>query len=198
MSYSQLGQDKWVLEHIPHPGYFVDIGASDGILMSNTYGLERLGWMGICVEPNSRFFRGLKKNRNCHISNCCVLNKTDLEVDFCEATNGFYSGVTSYFLDHLKRKGRVVKKQTISLNDLLAKFDAPKQIDYLSMDTENSEWAILEAFDFSYKFRCITIEHNGIKENQENIAALLKKHHYKKAKEIAGIEDWYLYEFTLL
>jgi hypothetical protein len=53
-SYSQIGQDLEVLRKYKNKynGYFVDIGASDGIIYSNTYLLEkRYGWKGICVEP---------------------------------------------------------------------------------------------------------------------------------------------------
>jgi len=201
--YSQLGQDQWVLQNVPHKGYFVDIGASDGVLFSNTYALERMGWTGICAEPHNRFFEELKRNRRCNLSNLCVLNETGLEVDFCEA--GCLSGVSSYFSDDHQRTCETIKKKTISLKDLLVNFNAPKHIEYLSLDTENSEWAILKAFNFDYKFKCITVEHNGVKENKEGIAALLKEHNYKRIEKWhtfeeveKNIEDWYLYELPLL
>ena len=39
-----------------------------------------------------------------------------------------------------------------------------KIIDYLSIDTEGSEYRILKAFNFErYTFRCITVEHNQTK-----------------------------------
>jgi hypothetical protein len=51
--------------------------------------------------------------------------------------------------------------KTISLNDLLKSFDAPTVIDYLSIDTEGSEFLILSNLDFSkWKFHIITVEHN--------------------------------------
>ena len=54
MSRSQLGQDLTVLKFYNNKrdGYFIEIGASDGIKLSNTYLLEsQYGWKGICVEP---------------------------------------------------------------------------------------------------------------------------------------------------
>ena len=53
-SFSQLQQDIEVLKYYDykHNGYFVEIGASDGIELSNTYLLEtEYNWKGICVEP---------------------------------------------------------------------------------------------------------------------------------------------------
>ena len=59
------------------------------------------------------------------------------------------------------KTGRKYKVPTISLLDLLDIHNAPKFIDYLSIDTEGSEYEILNAFDFNkYKFRVITCEHN--------------------------------------
>jgi len=49
-SYSQIGQDKWVFDLIGEKGTFLDIGASHPTELSNTKGLEEIGWSGICVE----------------------------------------------------------------------------------------------------------------------------------------------------
>lgn len=55
--------------------------------------------------------------------------------------------------------------QTISLDDLLIKYNVPKIIDYLSIDTEGSEFDILNNFNFkNYQFRVITCEHNFTKK----------------------------------
>ena len=53
-TYSQEEQDPKVLSHykLKKEGYFLEIGASDGIKFSNTYVLEKkYNWGGICVEP---------------------------------------------------------------------------------------------------------------------------------------------------
>ena len=54
-SFSQFKQDLHVLESYNYKknGYFIEIGASDGIRLSNTYLLEtKYNWKGICVEPS--------------------------------------------------------------------------------------------------------------------------------------------------
>jgi hypothetical protein len=45
-------------------GFYVDIGANDGKFISNTYCFEKLGWEGICIEPQPDIFEELKKNIN--------------------------------------------------------------------------------------------------------------------------------------
>jgi hypothetical protein len=54
MTYAQLGQDLEVVRHYDNKegGFFVEVGANDGISISNTYLLEtRYNWKGICCEP---------------------------------------------------------------------------------------------------------------------------------------------------
>lgn len=63
MFYSQAGQDVWVLQQIPK-GFFVDVGAHDGVESSNTYALEKVGWSGVCIEPNPVSYNTLFFNRS--------------------------------------------------------------------------------------------------------------------------------------
>ena len=61
---------------------------------------------------------------------------------------------------------------------MLIKYNAPKLIDYLSIDTEGSEFEILKNFDFNnFKFRVITCEHN-FSDNREKIYKLLTDNGY--------------------
>jgi len=65
--FSQNGQDEFFLEELfvgQDSGFFVDIGANDGVTFSNTYALERKGWRGLCVEPHPDVFEQLRRNRS--------------------------------------------------------------------------------------------------------------------------------------
>ena len=85
--YSQLGQDKFLFENFfrgMRGGVFVDVGAYDGVALSNTYYFEKeLGWQGICIEPNPLAFEGLSQNRNCVLLNCGVGGQEEL-LEFLE------------------------------------------------------------------------------------------------------------------
>lgn len=74
MFYSQAGQDAWVLEKIPK-GFFVDVGAYDGVESSNTYALELAGWKGICIEPNKQAYEKLIQVRKCFAINTAAVSK---------------------------------------------------------------------------------------------------------------------------
>jgi FkbM family methyltransferase len=190
--YSQIGQDAWVLSRIKDPGFFVDIGATNGIEKSNTYALELAGWRGICVEPNPHYFEELVKNRKCTLSPLAIYKESDLDLNLILA--GEYSSLLDYANDdhhYRERAGKSLQKiKTITLDKLLAINDAPNRIDYLSLDTEGAELEILESFSWDYDIQLITIEHNNGK-NKEPIAALLEAKGYKKAIEESHWEHWY-------
>ena len=79
ISSSQLGQDLWVIDTMKYKknGYFVDLGALDGLTHSNTLMLEnKYSWSGICVEANPYVFPKLSSNRNCMCVNS-LLDSTD-------------------------------------------------------------------------------------------------------------------------
>ena len=92
-----------------------------------------------------------------------------------------------------RKNGKTYDVETIALNDLLSKYDAPKIIDYLSIDTEGSEFEILNGFDFSkHSFRVITCEHN-FTPMRKKIFDLLTKNGYERCyEEFSQFDDWYV------
>lgn len=198
LSKSQLKQDFLVLSELNFKtkGYFIEFGATDGVGFSNSFLLEKhFGWNGILSEPSKRWHNQLKKNRNCSIETNCVWSKSNETLDFFDAKNGLLSTVNKFAnSDFRKReKMRSYKVTTISLRDMLIKHDAPKNIDYLSIDTEGSEYEILKDFDFNeYNIKVITVEHNYT-EMREKIYELLTKFNYvRKYKEVSQCDDWYV------
>jgi FkbM family methyltransferase len=188
MSISQLGQDINVLKFYKykHNGFFIEIGASDGIILSNTYLLEKeYNWKGICVEPIPSNFEKLVKNRPQSIcSSNAVYNTSGKIVEFDIAnTFDLLSGISSEIDCHKARVAAnktTITVETITLLDLLDKCGAPKHIEYMSLDTEGSEYEILRVFDFSkYTFGLIDVEHNFIEPKRSQIRALLTAHGYK-------------------
>ena len=197
-SKSQLAQDLFVLSELDFKkdGFFVEFGATDGYEYSNTYLLEKkFMWKGILAEPAKQWHNKLQKNRSVFIEKKAVWKTSENILDFIE------SDVLSTLFDFRKldmhaekrEKGKKYRIKTISLEDLLVKFNSPKIIDYLSIDTEGSEFEILSAFDFDkYKFRVITCEHN-FTDNREKIFKLLtEKGYIRKNIEISRFDDWYV------
>lgn len=202
-SKSQLRQDLFVLSESKYKreGYFVEFGASNGIYLSNTYLLEKeFSWRGILAEPAKIWHQELRENRpNASIEEMCVWKDTNSLLTFNETDSTHLSTVDIYSDSDLhskkREKGKKYEVQTISLNDLLKKHNAPKHIDYLSIDTEGSEFDILNSLDFStYSFSVITCEHNYTPQ-REKIYNLLTQNGYKrKFENISNWDDWYFKE----
>lgn len=198
-STAQLGQDIWVLEQsgFKREGYFVEFGATNGILLSNTYLLETaFDWSGLCAEPNPIFFAQLQRNRNCITAPDCIAGETGQTVTFIAADE--YGGIADYAASdsHADKRaayaqsGHTLELTTLSLHDFLTKHGAPQQIDYLSIDTEGSEYDILAAFPFDqWDIRLITVEHN-FTPMRDKIAALLQAQSYSRTE--AKWDDWYV------
>ena len=182
-SYSQIGQDVHVINIIyngKRDGYFVDVGAHDGISLSNTYLLEKeYAWTGICVEPMPSIFTKMQEIRTASKCYCCaVYSQDDLELEFVEAD--VLSGIVSHIDSHkwiLQNSKIQVKTKT--LTTLLNESNAPRYIDYLSLDTEGSELEILRGTDLDkYQFGYINVEHNYVEPRRSQMRQLLESKGY--------------------
>ncbi len=179
---SQYGQDRYIHNSIVKDkkgGIFVDIGATDGVHINNTFFLEtERGWEGICVEPISEVYAQLKRNRKCRTLNICAGDRTG-KVTFTVFSSEnpdfrwihMLSGVTSYFhknhiesLDTFISQQNCIKRERIvNMEHVSVIFDLlPRpEIDYLSVDTEGGEEKILAAIDYNkYFIHIISVEDN--------------------------------------
>ena len=200
-SQSQLKQDLFVLNETNNKkrGYFVEFGATNGVDFSNTYLLEKeFSWKGILAEPAKSWEKELRENRpNSSIETSCVWKDSISRLVFNETSDPKLSTIDTFSFDdghrYARKTGKKYEVQSISLLDLLRKHKAPIYIDYLSIDTEGSEYQILNSFDFNeYHIQIITVEHNHTSQ-RDLIFSLLSANGYKrKYDNISGFDDWYI------
>ncbi len=203
-SKSQIFQDVFVACHLKlwkrtsAPRYFVEFGATDGITMSNTYLFEKhFGWKGLLIEPARVWKERLIENRSCDFDFRCVYNVSGEIIEFNESENAVYSTIDNLSKNDTHAEERVTGGkylvETVTLSDVLKEHDAPRVIDYLSIDTEGSEFLILKALDFNlWKFKVITVEHNYTPQ-RASINELLTRNGYKRILEkISFMDDWYV------
>lgn len=193
---SQLHQDLFALSELDFKrvGYFVEFGATDGVTLSNTDYLEKeYGWTGILAEPGRRWHEQLKRNRSCHVETNCVWRDSTSILTFNETDIGEYSTIDNFSSSYAKKHGQRYSVKTISLEDLLDKYGAPRKIDYISIDTEGSEFDILSAFNFDkYEFGVLTIEHNFDTQREKIFKLLTEKGYVRKYENLSQVDDWYL------
>ncbi|MBX9932026.1 MAG: FkbM family methyltransferase [Methylobacterium sp.] len=199
-SCSQILQDLWVTFETEglQEGFFVEFGATNGRVNSNTWLLEKqYGWSGILAEPNPVWHADLSRNRVCEIEHRCIAARSGERVEFVTATDPELSTIATCAAgDHfasVRLAAPRISVETLSLNDLLAERRAPMRIDYMSVDTEGSEFEILSAFDFDrYDVRLLSIEHNNTGAENE-IEALMESNGYvRKFPEFSQWDAWFV------
>jgi FkbM family methyltransferase len=196
-SKSQLGQDLLAVacSEAKRGGFFVEFGATNGLELSNTYLLEKeLGWSGILAEPAKVWHRDLEENRNVEISKVAVWSLSGETMKFLETSEPELSTLTRFSAsDQHARKGTTYEVETLSLMDLLLSRNAPPYIDFISIDTEGSEFEILENFDFSkFSFGLLCIEHNYT-SSRESVSLLLQSNGYECILEdVSRWDAWFV------
>lgn len=150
-------------------GFYIDVGAFDGVAISNTYALEELGWDGICIEPLPEAFAELEKNRRCFKYNVALSNSRATGVGFLKVSDSpGLSGLETHMPDRirggLEKDGRVIEHilvDTVTFDDVMENHPEMTSIDFLSIDVEGAELIVLDTIDFGrYRFELITIENN--------------------------------------
>lgn len=203
-SYSQHGQDRFVYETFfkerTQPGTFVDVGAYDGITFSNTLLFERLGWGGVCIEPLPSVFEKLKAARSAICVNCAVSDSsgtgTLVQVDMPSGFEQMYSGLKANFDERHRRTiqkwGAKPKEMTVQIRrlvDILTEHGI-KRVDYLSIDTEGSEWRILRTFDLgAFEVRAVSVENNY---RDEKIRRYMLGRGYRLVRAFGGFDELYV------
>ena len=171
--HGQYGQDKFVAELIPgRDKTFVEFGALDGLSDSNSLYFEReMGWSGLLIEANPSTFEALVRNRpDAKLCNAAIFDRTGV-VDFEKIGGALYgwSGIKQSMEplheSRIKRSVAWFDRRTIqvpcrTLDDVLGEFGI-QHIDYLSIDVEGAELAILKVFPFPrYSIDVIGVEDN--------------------------------------
>jgi FkbM family methyltransferase len=160
-------------------GFYMDIGANDGLTLSNTYLFEQLGWKGACIEPQPDIFAQLQKNRKCDAYNAAVSNQAGDNMEFVKVNGSgianMLSGLPAYLgksrtkqIEKIEKEGTIeyIKIKTMTFDDVMKNYPGITHIDFLSLDVEGGEMHILKSIDFEkYHFALMTIENNERDDN---------------------------------
>lgn len=196
--YSQSGQDEYVHRRFfqgLQNGIFVDIGANDGISLSNSYFFEKdLNWTGLCIEPIPEAFSLLQKNRTCACLRGCIDSENKKAAPFVrihgplEMLSGLWHKYHPRHWERVQRELEVcggsyemMDVDCYNLNDLLQEHGL-YHIDFLSLDTEGGELEILKSIDFNkFQIDVITVENNY---NDPNFVLFMQTQGYYLAKKL--------------
>lgn len=203
--YSQYKQDEWLYNTYfknKTNGFFIEIGADDGVDKSNTKFFEdTLNWSGLCIEPSPDRFKLLKSNRKCICENAAVSDNIG-EVNFLDISGwgkGLSGIVNKYNPNHVKRISDELKNPlnkghkyiTVKTNTISNILDTNciTEIDFCTIDTEGGEFDIVKSFDLDkYNVKIFVIENNY---NENNVKNYLLSKGYKYVKRLS-IDDVYV------
>ena len=203
---SQYGQDKFVAEHVfpgKEEGVFVDVGANDGVTLSNSYFFEsKRRWIGLCVEPLPDVFRKLQEARpKSFCENVCIAN-TEGVLDFAKVDGvDALSGIAEKMDKRQKRrivkeKGRVemLRLPGLRLQTLLEKYGIDR-IDFLSVDTEGAELDVVRSIDFEKtSIDVLCIENNS---GRRDVRKHLEHNGFAYYLTLGDLDDLYVHRSLL-
>ena len=196
--YSQQDEDKYIIQYLLknkiHDGTYLEIGACDGLLYSNTKTLEDFfNFTGILIEPQDFFFNNIKNNRSVaknELYNCAVTNNESDTISFIG--NNAEAGVENDINTNLNKFNwnKSYNVPNKKMKDILqnSKF---KYIDFMIIDVEGSELSLLKSIDFNFPIYCIIIEaHSGEQEKNRIFGDYLKKNGFTYKERQRGNEIW--------
>jgi len=187
------------------PGYYIEIGANDGVRQSNTLLLEVFfGWKGLLIEPARAPFEELQRNRsakrNFLLRAACVSSDYEDKTATLIFSNlmSIVENLDSDLPDpkaHAKRGERFLSPGVKSLPEVVPAMtmsqalelaNAPTHISLLSLDVEGSELEVLRGIDFqTYRFDSILVESREV----ERIERFLKPRGYSLQRKLS-IHDY--------
>ena len=165
-SFAFTGEDR-IIEGILKPiinesGFYVDVGCNHPKFLSNTYGLYRKGWKGLCIDANESLIKKYRLHRPKDIAVCEVISNKVKEIDFYQIENDVLSTLDQSNLKEaikLDLQYKTVKRKTSTLTSVLKQYNIGSDFDILSIDAEEHDFAVLSSLDFSlYHPKLIIVE----------------------------------------
>jgi FkbM family methyltransferase len=176
--YGQGLEDLYLRRIFPpgRKGFYVDVGAHDGRFISNTYGLYREGWRGICVEPNPIAYAALRRLRPLDI---CL--KVGVGREEGERTLGWVNGITEGSRFSPSPQGGAAQAvPVVTLDRIVREHAAPVDFDLLSVDVEGMEVEVLSGLDWmTYRPHIVIVEYNSQGDVTLDSLELLGSHGYR-------------------
>ena len=157
---SQHGEELVIWEFFAgqRRGFFVEIGAYDGVTFSNTYFLEAAGWNGILVEANPSRFQECRKQRphsRC-VQGAVVGKRANGAVKLVVPAGEDGLDTLSYVQTTAEHRRRVsqlarvlhaIEIPSLTMDELLEAHNASVQL--VSIDVEGGELSVLQGMDIT-------------------------------------------------
>lgn len=174
-SHSQHQEDRWIVEHLnlPDRGVFVEVGAFDGLMSSNTVMLEEMGWNGLLIEPDPFLQSKHSGHRpDCKSIACAIGTNTGVQP--------FYVNLEDRGLSGFKRPGIMQLVPVFRLDTVMESFGIGT-CDFLSIDTEGTELDVWESIG-EHRPSVVMIEYYtlGLAPDDQRVVERMTRDGYKE------------------
>jgi len=169
------------------PGTFVEVGANDPISLSQTYHLERFGWAGILIEPLRECAERLRSVKRAQVFEVAAGGPEDEGKTLPLLVAGALSTLNASIVEDVHPSE--IRPVLVRTLDAILQEAGINRIDFLSIDVEGAELAVLRGFSIKrYRSRLILIEDDVESRAKHNY---LKAHGYKLVRRTA-LNNWYV------
>ena len=198
MFYGQFNTDAHIAKYFDHVGTCIDVGMAEAIGGNNTYYFEQKGWKCLCIEPNPTYYYMALGIRQ-HVENvaCGDHNEDNAEFTIFTLPNMNQGAISSLKKDdrlvashrHLINDITTISVNVRTLDTILEKHPWITHIDFISIDTENTELDVLKGFDINrWKPKLIVVENNF---DEPFVADYLKNFNYIRSERV-GVNDFFI------
>jgi len=170
-------------------GYFVDVGANDPQVHSETWHLEQRGWTGVLIEPQPDLAEKIRQCRTAKVYAVACSSPANSGTTMSLNVAGIHSSLRDdFFVFRMKREG-IIEVPVMTLDEILIDAKAPAPIDFLSIDVEGHEIEVLDGFDMArWQPRLLLIEDLVM---NTRLHRLLVARGYKWIRR-TGLNNWYV------
>lgn len=198
--FSQFGEDRILAEIFSDKptGFCIEVGANDGVNDSTTLYFEKRGWDCLLIEPNPVLCERIREVRSSPLVQCAASDKNGEITLFVAEGAPRAHGVSSVHgggaaQEKIKSYGfssKEVKVLSRRLDDILQELKIERPIDFISIDVEGHELAVLKGFSVGHWRPSILLL-----EDNENYRDPAVRHHLKSLGYLpfrrTGVNDWY-------
>jgi FkbM family methyltransferase len=164
--YSQGGEDRLLAALFAGSGgVCVEVGAHNGVDLSNTYYFEQRGWKCILVEPNPDLCSMIRERRKGPLFECAASERDGEAVLHVAEGAGadLYSTMENdgMPIDRVKRSGGQIRNLVIPTRTLDSILEEARveRVDFVSIDVEGHELSVLRGFSLErWKPRVVLVE----------------------------------------
>jgi FkbM family methyltransferase len=192
--------DFYIKQYFPegYVGRCIEVGAVDGVFLSNTYHFELNGWECLCVEPIPKYFESLEKNRKNAVRYAATNENSDnREFTVFTMANANQSSVSGLAVDNrllvaheaYRPVQETISVKTRRLDWIIDNHFKGGAIDFISIDTEGNELDVLKSIDLdAYDVKLLIVENNY---NDPVIEQYLSEFGWRKDKRVE-VNDFYI------